>query len=347
MSARAASGKPLRFFALLLTCWILGRVALSNQRDAAADGAGKTAGVASAPFRRAPARQWFRPVVDDAITSVVPARMKRPATGPTAPIRKDAQNVSADAFSGPTPPIDAYTSDTRHFGAMPFSTPPPIPPPSPPGYAARRWRGTAWLLWRPGNGNPAAVAAAGQLGASQAGIRLDIEPAPRALPRLSAYARFTRALVHPAQPEAALGMSIQPGRDLPVTLAVERRIDLGEGGRDAMALVVAGGFGPSRVLPGVLGEGYAQAGVVGMKNGDRFVDGRFSLLRPLAGTPFLAGVTLSGGAQPHVHRLDIGPTVQVRLSGPLPARLMLEWRERVAGHAYPRSGMALTLASDF
>jgi hypothetical protein len=60
------------------------------------------------------------------------------------------------------------------------------------------------------------------------------------------------------------------------------------------------------------------------------------------------GVALSGGAQPGVSRLDIGPQLQIRL--PLPqggARLSVEWRERIAGDAKPGSGLAITLAADF
>jgi hypothetical protein len=60
------------------------------------------------------------------------------------------------------------------------------------------------------------------------------------------------------------------------------------------------------------------------------------------------GAALSGGAQPGISRLDIGPEIQVRL--PLPqggARLSVEWRERVAGDALPGSGLAITLGADF
>jgi hypothetical protein len=60
------------------------------------------------------------------------------------------------------------------------------------------------------------------------------------------------------------------------------------------------------------------------------------------------GASLSGGAQPQVERLDIGPEIQIRLPiKPIGARLSLEWRERIAGRAAPASGLAVTLGADF
>jgi hypothetical protein len=95
-------------------------------------------------------------------------------------------------------------------------------------------------------------------------------------------------------------------------------------------------------------EGYGQAGIVGFRRGDAFIDGKFSLSTPVAQSPFRVGAALSGGAQPGVSRLDIGPELQFRL--PLPnvgARIAIEWRERIAGGARPGSGLAITLAADF
>lgn len=47
-----------------------------------------------------------------------------------------------------------------------------------------------------------------------------------------------------------------------------------------------------------------------------------------------AGISLSGGAQHHVPRLDFGPMIETRLPlGPAQPRLVVEWCQRVAGHA--------------
>ena len=61
---------------------------------------------------------------------------------------------------------------------------------------------------------------------------------------------------------------------------------------------------------------------------------------------FLSGK--GGGAQPGVERVDIGPEMQIRSPLPnIPARIAVEWRERIAGRAAPSSGLAITLAADF
>lgn len=60
------------------------------------------------------------------------------------------------------------------------------------------------------------------------------------------------------------------------------------------------------------------------------------------------GFAVSGGVQPSLSRLDIGPQLSVRFPlGHGHARVAVEWRERVAGNARPASGPAIMLASDF
>lgn len=214
----------------------------------------------------------------------------------------------------------------------------------------QRWSGSAWLLWRD-TGNPQAIGSAGQLGGAQAGIRIDRHLGrPFASVPLSAYARLTTALRDPAAPEAAMGLALHPasGR-MPVMVGIERRVAFGRDGRDAFAILAATGLNPSRVMGGLIAEGYAQAGMVGLSRKDMFADGRASLIAPLdrSGATGI-GVSLSGGAQPELSRLDAGPVFQTRL--PLDAvalRLSVEWRQHIAGNARPGSGLAVTLGSDF
>ena len=211
-----------------------------------------------------------------------------------------------------------------------------------------RWRAAAWLLWRAGGTSTSGTVPTGQLGGSQAGLRVEYDLTPRASSRMVAYGRLTGALQRPAAPEGAIGVSIQPVRAVPISLAVERRIAMGTGARNANAVMVVGGFGPAAIAPAVLAEGYAQAGVVGFKRRDAFIDGKFSLSTPLGQSPICIGAALSGGAQPGVGRLDIGPQVQFRLPlRQVGARIAVEWRERIAGDARPGSGLAITLAADF
>lgn len=239
------------------------------------------------------------------------------------------------------------TPDEEDISATPAAIPTPISQ-TDIAKAPDRLRGSGWVLWRPGNATQPDIATVGRLGGSQAGLRLDYELAPGAQHRAAAYARATSALNNPAAPEAALGLAMQPIGKLPITLAVERRIALGKDARNAMAVMAVGGFGPTPVAQGIEAEAYAQAGMVGFRRRDAFVDGKLSLFSPISKTPLRIGAAVSGGAQPGVKRLDIGPEVQVRL--PIPsaaARLSVEWRERIAGRATPASGVAITLATDF
>jgi len=55
-----------------------------------------------------------------------------------------------------------------------------------------------------------------------------------------------------------------------------------------------------------------------------------------------------GGAQDDAQRFDIGPTLRLDLTvGEVPARLSLDWRERIGGQAGPDSGLAATLSTRF
>jgi hypothetical protein len=210
-----------------------------------------------------------------------------------------------------------------------------------------RWHGSSWLLWRDGSATRT-DAVTGRLGGSQAGVRIDYDLTPQAPGRVAVYTRATSAMNRPASPEAALGLAWQPARTVPVSFAAERRLALGKGARNANAIMAIGGFGPTPIAPSLEAEAYTQGGMVGFRSNDFFVDGKISLLSPIGHSPLRLGASLSGGAQPQVERLDIGPEIQIRLPiKPIGARLSLEWRERIAGRAAPASGLAVTLGADF
>ncbi|TNE38164.1 MAG: hypothetical protein EP321_13715 [Sphingomonadales bacterium] len=228
---------------------------------------------------------------------------------------------------------------------------PAVPPSAPVGAAtSQRWSGSAWLLWR-NEGNSQALGSAGQLGGAQAGLRIDRHLGrPVGTVPLSAYARFTGALREPVAPEAALGIAVHPlsGR-VPLMVGIERRVALDDDGRNAFSILAATGLNPTPVMGGLIAEGYAQAGMVGLSRTDLFADGRAVLTLPLDREATTgAGISLSGGAQPGLARLDAGPVFQTRLPiGSITPRLSVEWRQRIAGGARPGSGLAVTLAGDF
>ncbi|HUD92736.1 hypothetical protein [Sphingobium sp.] len=354
-----AAGRPLRFFALLMIGWVTVRVAAHyGPSDAPLpDIAHGRPAMASSPAPLPPAL-WSPP---PAFMPTSAQWVMRNSSPIPLPARQFLPVANAPYSSNQGTPVDLlefirFTTAfaNRHhasddMNASPTAIPRPRQELKPRRQQrADRWRGSAWLLWRPGDARRADIATVGRLGGSQAGLRIDHIFAPGSTRHPSAYARVTGALDKPAAPEAAIGLAVQPFPALPVSLAVERRIKLGEGARNAMAVLAAGGFGPTRIAPSVEVEAYAQAGLVGFRRRDAFIDGKFSLFSPLANTPLRIGAAISGGAQPGVERLDIGPEIQLRL--PLPqiaARLSMEWRERVAGKATPASGLAVTLAADF
>ena len=362
-----ASGRPVRFFVILMGGWTAIRlVSVASGMMGAPSHAAPTP-PATAPEKLALAHH---PATIASIAGAAPAYspalsgppgIAASGAGPRllahaimVPIAKASRTASPAILAAAPVATAAPTYATQDSGpspAAPIAAPVAIPvaPPAPSAQSRPdRWRGSAWALWRDGSATPASAVPVGRLGGSQAGLRIDYDLTPRAAGRLAAYGRVSTAMNRPASPEGALGIAWQPARAVPISVAAERRIALGKGARDANALLLVGGFGPTPVLPGLEAEAYAQAGMVGFHRRDLFTDGKFSLMAPLGHSPLRIGGSVSGGAQPQVERLDIGPELQIRL--PLPrvaSRLSIEWRERIAGRAAPSSGLAVTLGADF
>jgi hypothetical protein len=204
---------------------------------------------------------------------------------------------------------------------------------------------SGWALVR--GASASTLATGGQLGGSQAGMRARVR-----LDRgLHVAARLSAPLSSAPGAEAAIGLDWRPAAALPVTLTVERRIGLDRGGRDAFAGGFFGGVDQVPLPAGFTLDSYGQAGVVGLKRRDLYVDGAVRTERRLAvlGRAKLAvGAGVWGGAQPGASRVDVGPQLVLRVPvahGGL--RLGAEWRQRVAGKAKPGSGPALSLGADF
>jgi hypothetical protein len=341
-------GRPVRFFAILMGGWVLLRIAstvpgtdmeptspLQLEPVAAAE-------LITPPLQNivsttsSPIRPYF---ARSAVSKGVVAAEKAPIT------RAESIGPRPEASFAPLM-VEAAQPDQSPSPIQP--APPAFPMSSPASAQGDRWRASAWLLWREGSGNPRDLVTGGRLGGSQAGLRLDYDMTPASISRTAFYGRLSSALNRPASPEGAVGVTWQPARSVPLTIAAERRIALGDGARNANAVFAVGGFGPRPLLGKVEAQAYAQAGMVGFNRRDLFADGKLSLLAPVTRTPVRTGISLSGGAQPQVERLDIGPEVQLRLPMPRAAsRLSIEWRGRVAGKASPSSGLAVTLGGDF
>ncbi len=202
-------------------------------------------------------------------------------------------------------------------------------------------KGSGWLLIRQGGGT--GLAAGGLIGGSQAGARIEL---PLSI-ALAATMRVSTALEQPYAPEAAIGATLYPLHGLGLT--IERRLALGDGGRNAFAAFVAGGIWRPGLPGGLILDGYGQAGIVGARRHDLFADGLLRLAKPIDNPngPRL-GLGLWGAAQPGAARLELGPSLALPLHiSQQRLLILLDGRLRIAGAAEPGSGIALSLAGDF
>lgn len=236
--------------------------------------------------------------------------------------------------------------------------PPAAAKPQAGGTRAGRWSLDAWGFWR--QGSDAAPISQGRVpiyGASQVGALLQYRLAPGSPrdPRL--HARAYRALVRRGESEVALGASARPLGRVPVRVLGELRLTDGAFRTQTRAAAFAVTELPPIALPlGARLETYAQGGWVGGIDDTLFADGQASVTREVGAIArasdnalrFSLGAAAWGGAQEGAHRVDLGPTMRLDLTvGEVPARLSLDWRERVEGDAGPESGVAVTLSTSF
>lgn len=278
-------GQPLRFIAIVLSLWVGARLVVAsplmgNNEEAFAarlqEGVKGMARDAPQPGPRISTQAepvWAARI--DRAPIVRPRRLWLPSIE-RAPVVRVAANAPSEGarVAAVEPVTERNTASAPLLSAIPAERGASKP--------ARRWSGGAWTYWRgagKGGGRGAALSGAGQLGGSQAGMRLEraVGGMDHGLPML-AYGRLTSALKSPRQSEAAIGLAVRPfsGR-MPLTIGIERRIALDRGGRNAFALLAAGGLNPTHVAGPLIAEGYAQAGLAGFSRRDGFVDGRVSL----------------------------------------------------------------------
>lgn len=206
-----------------------------------------------------------------------------------------------------------------------------------------KWRDnlsiSSWAMMRNRAGTDS-LASGGQLGASQAGARLMW----RFTPNLAASLRASAPVNSQRGAEAALGLRYQPFIDIPVAVTLERRHRFREYGQNAFAAFAEGGvYGRSMPWNSTL-DGYFQAGIVDFNNPDWFVDGQAAVTRPIWRN-LSAGFGVWGGAQPGLHRLDVGPRASLRIGNRV--RAHVDYRYMLTGNAQPGSGAVVTLAGDF
>ncbi|GGD99037.1 hypothetical protein GCM10011515_18610 [Tsuneonella deserti] len=139
---------------------------------------------------------------------------------------------------------------------------------------------------------------------------------------------------------------------VPVRIIAEMRLTSAVDGTEIRPGVLAvSELSPIALPLGLGAEGYAQGGWVGGRYATAFVDGQTRVTRQVAqegAARVRVGAGAWGGAQKYAERLDVGPTVALDTSFEhVSARLTLDYRMRVAGHASPGNGLALTLSTGF
>lgn len=275
---------------------------------------------------------WGAPNVRYAVQRQQPASAWDLVAPEPAPAERFAE-LEPLAFAAPDPFVAA---SSRPSAAQ---SPPPPPP------KLDRLQLTSWALLRNGLGN-SSLAQGGTLGASQVGARLTY----KFTPAIAASLRYSSSAGGVRGAEAAAGVRWQPLRTLPVALNLERRQRLGRfGGRSDFAAFAEGGLYQQPVALGFGLDAYAQAGMVGVKSQDWFADGALTLTRPvwrnLSGGLGLWAGGQSNEPQGSIYRVDGGPRLSYAVRRNV--RLHLDYRQRIAGDALPRSGPALTIAGDF
>ena len=331
-------GRPLRFLAVLLCGWTGMRAfALYREGGAAAVIAPVVRSVAAvvshlgiASAKAADIRHAAA-TMRDGLGSDRPQVLFLPSSthAATTPITPEQSGTPAWTAAMPQDP---------HPSLLPLAT---LPPPIARGPA--RLAGSAWGIAR---GGGVSQASGGQLGGSQAGVRVTYALGESR--RIALAARLSTPLAGRGA-EGAIGLDWQPTR-LPVHALVERRFAL-DGGRGGTMLGVIGGFGPAAIAGAVTLEGYGQAGGIVRDGVEGFIDGALRVAHPVAerGKVRLdVGFGAWGGAQRGAARFDVGPSLGVVVPvGDKAVRLTADWRQRIAGDAHPDSGPALSIGTNF
>ncbi|SMQ62394.1 hypothetical protein SAMN06297468_0694 [Altererythrobacter xiamenensis] len=377
---RSERGRPLAAFAVFIGAWLLLRLAtwepllVPIEHASSLPEALLAEGRDPSPF----------PIREDRLSErqvearQAPALTDRPLGRPSVSIDADWQKLPA-ALSNEMPleparpsvePSVAVGHQLLWAAAMAHLPPPhrlngeAVTPTRLPSRVAEqsrkrdRWSLDAWAFGREGSENVSStVGRAPVYGASQAAAVLRYRLAPSNPRDPRAYVRAYRALVANGESEVAAGLSARPLARLPLRAHAELRATHYSSDTEVRpAAFVTTELDPIALPAGLRAEVYGQGGYVGGEGETAFADGQLHVLRGLGGFDlgvFDQGkVSLGGGAwagaQKGSSRVDLGPSMRLDLSiGETPARLSVDWRERVAGDAQPDSGVAVTLSTRF
>lgn len=354
-------GTPLAVLLALLGAWIVLRIALWQSPDAALAG-DVIARLAASPAAAdvAEMRGAERAMSADRVSRIekenngLAVAGKAPVDRATITgsvygiVRAEAETLPAGLAVRPVTtslPAGELARPDPGIAALPAPRGrPPLPS------RTARFSSDAWMLLRAGNRDMGAPLVA-RYGASQVGAaaRYRLKSGERSP---SLHARTSTALDPASDRELALGFAARPVARLPVRAQAELRArSTGRSIDFAPAAFAVSELPPVELPLGLGAETYLAAGYVAGDAATPFVDGMVRVERLLveAGPARLEiGAGAWGGAQEGAAALDIGPTASVHASlAGQHVTVSLDYRERIAGSAAPRSGFAVTVATGF
>lgn len=336
------TGRPIRFLAATVIGWVAVRALMlwpavgpAMIPRALAPAVLAVGAPRPTPVQSPPAREIAMDAPRVWVESPMPPR---PIAGRAGGFVASALPAAIVSASGP-PAALASSEEPQTLPAPPPSATPANNP------AVSRWAVSTWFVFRNGRGIGPGLSS-GQLGGSQTGLR--VAYAVGEAHRVAIVGRVATPLKGSGR-EAAIGVEWRPTA-LPVRLVTEYRVAL-DGGTSGPAAGVIAGTGPAPLALGFDLETYGQAGVVRGRRAEPFAEGAARLSRRvlmIGGATVDLGLGGWGGAQRGVQRLDVGPSLGVRIPVAGKAiRASLDWRQRVAGNARPGSGPVLVIGGDF
>lgn len=357
-SSGAATGRPLIALVGLVVCWTGARVAIADwsQPSVAIERPSARRAPIPAVLPQASPQVTVRREGPNVLSRLRGAPVSRVRLGEVPQVRVVPAHVSRFAPASHSPRLaEIVVSQSTANASAPSESAPsmggaaPLPQTRP--ETDRRWSADLWVALREGAGQFIGTVAVPVYGGSQAGAVLRYRLAPASSHEPGAYVRAVHALGR-EEGDVAAGLAARLSSKLPLVAHVEARASRrGEQVHLRPAAFLTAGFEDGRLPLDILARGYAQAGYVGGPEATGFADGNLIAERPLASvgrSTLSAGAGLWGGAQRDSTRLDIGPSASVRLPlGGGSARLILDYRHRIAGNAAPASGVTLTLSAGF
>ena len=341
-------GRALASIALLCGTWVTARIAVTTMDIRAVSQTGHE--IYPNPVRMGP--------VPKLASTPTFTRYSSQHSVATRAVRlaQNSQAKNALPPEGPAPLFYSADTPARISPAAFLPTDPdvvtPIAAPPPPATTPQGFEVYAYSFWRRGS-FPAGTLGNGQYGGSQSAVIAAI-PMLRFAgnpghSRLSMAGRVSVAHGSGRERELAAGVRWRPVARIPVQVIAERRFR--EDRPDAFATLVAGGQSGVKLPLGFRMDGYGQAGFVSGQGGGAFADVAARAHRSIAQSQrasFAIGAGIWGGGQDNVMRIDVGPNIRANVSaGSALFQLDASWRVRVAGHAQPGDGPAVTLSTSF